>query len=106
MSVGYVGTQATRLRSSLGQINNLNPKFFSMGNTLGLDISTQPALSPFTGFSGTIGQALRPFPQYGGIDTDCCLENLVQSTYHTLLTKSEHLFHNGLNLLPTNTASK
>ena len=106
LSVGYVGTHATRLRSSLAQINNLNPKFFSMGNTLGLDISTQPALSPFTGFSGTIGQALRPFPQYGGIDTDCCLENLGQSTYHALLTKVERRFHNGLNLLASYTFSK
>jgi hypothetical protein len=77
-----------------------------MGNTLGLDISTQPALSPFTGFSGTIGQALRPFPQYGGIDTDCCLENLGQSTYHALLTKVERRFHNGLNLLASYTFSK
>ena len=106
LSVGYVGTHATRLRSSLAQINNLNPKFFSMGNTLGLDISTQPALSPFTGFSGTIGQALRPFPQYGGIDTDCCLENLGQSTYHALLAKVERRFHNGLNLLASYTFSK
>jgi len=77
-----------------------------MGNTLGLDISTQPALSPFTGFSGTIGQALRPFPQYGGIDTDCCLENLGQSTYHALLAKVERRFHNGLNLLASYTFSK
>src|SRR5258708_16397154 len=62
--------------------------------------------SPFTGFSGTIGQALRPFPQYGGIDTDCCLENLGQSTYHALLTKVERRFHNGLNLLASYTFSK
>src|SRR5260370_526740 len=106
LSVGYVGTHATRLRSSLAQINNLNPKFFSMGNTLGLDISTQPALSPFTGFSGTIGQAFRPFPQYAAIATHCSLENLVQSTYPSLLTKVERRFHNWLNLLASYTFSK
>lgn len=116
LSVGYVGSRGTRLRSSLAQINNLNPKFFSLlapsgGSALGKDINSADAVAlgispPFTGFSGTIGQALRPFPQYGGIDTDCCLENLGQSTYHALLTKLERRFHNGLNLLASYTFSK
>jgi hypothetical protein len=61
---------------------------------------------PFTGFSGNVGQALRPFPQYGGIDTDCCLENVGQSSYHALLAKVERRFHNGLNLLASYTFSK
>src|SRR5215472_2473515 len=106
LSLGYVGTRATRLRSSLAQINNLNPKFFPMGNTLNQDISTTTIPLPFTGFSGNVGQALRPFPQYGGIDTDCCLENVGQSSYHALLAKVERRFHNGLNLLASYTFSK
>ena len=108
LSVGYVGTHATRLRSSLAQINNLNPKFFSLGTALSQDISgnTVGVTPPFAGFSGSVGQALRPFPQYGGIDTDCCLENLGQSTYHALLAKVERRFHNGLNLLASYTFSK
>jgi hypothetical protein len=106
LSLGYVGTRATRLRSSLAQINNLNPKFFSMGNALNQDISTTTIPLPFTGFSGNVGQALRPFPQYGGIDTDCCLENVGQSSYHALLAKVERRFHNGLNLLASYTFSK
>jgi hypothetical protein len=104
LSVGYVGTRATRLRSSLAQINNLNPKFFSRGDALNQDIGS--ATPPFTGFSGTLGQALRPFPQYGGIDSDCCLENVGQSSYHALLAKVERRFHNGLNLLASYTFSK
>jgi hypothetical protein len=108
LSVGYVGTRGTRLRSSLAQVNNLNPKFFSMGTALSQNISgnTVGVAPPFAGFSGNVGQALRPFPQYGGIDTDCCLENLGQSTYHALLTKVERRFHNGLNLLASYTFSK
>ncbi len=78
LSVGYVGTHGTRLRSGLALVNNLNPKFF----------------------------ALRPFPQYGAIDSDCCLENLGQSTYHALLVKVERRFRNGLNLLASYTYSK
>jgi len=104
LSVGYVGTRGTRLRSSLAQVNNLNPQFFSLGNALNQDIGSAPL--PFIGYTGTLGQALRPFPQYGGIDTDCCLENVGQSTYHALLTKVERRFHNGLNLLASYTFSK
>ncbi|PYT74373.1 MAG: hypothetical protein DMG39_03410 [Acidobacteria bacterium] len=111
LNIGYVGMHATRLRSSLAWINNLNPKFFSLGTALSADINSSTAKSlgitaPFTGFSGSIGQALRPFPQYTLIDSDCCLENLGQSTYHALLTKVERRFHNGLNLLASYTFSK
>jgi hypothetical protein len=108
LSVGYVGTRGTRLRSSLAQVNNLNPKFFSMGTALSQNINgnTVGVAPPFAGFSGNVGQALRPFPQYGGIDTDCCLENVGQSSYHALLAKVERRFHNGLNLLASYTFSK
>ncbi len=116
LSAGYVGMHATRLRSSLAWINNLNPQFFSLmapsgGTALSKDINSADATAlginpPFTGFSGTIGQALRPFPQYTLIDSDCCLENLGQSTYHALLVKAERRFHNGLNLLASYTFSK
>ena len=34
-------------------------------------------------------QLLRPFPQFGHITTNCCLENLGQSTYNALQTKLE-----------------
>jgi len=105
LSVGYVGTHASRLRSSLALVNNLNPQFFSMGTTLSQNIPTGTPL-PFTGFSGTIGQSLRPFPQYGAIDSDCCLENLGQSSYDALLIKVERRFRNGLNLLASYTYSK
>jgi hypothetical protein len=111
LSVGYVGTRSTRLRSSLAQINNINPQFFSLGNDLTADIASSAATSrgitaPFAGFSGNIAQALRPFPQYGGIDTDCCLENKGQSSYNALLAKLERRFHNGLNVLASYTYSK
>jgi hypothetical protein len=106
LSAGYVGMHATRLRSILTQVNSLNPQFFPLGTTLGQDISTNPSLTPFTGFSGTIGQALRPFPQYGMIDSDCCLENSGQSSYNALLMKVERRFRNGLNLLASYTYSQ
>jgi hypothetical protein len=118
LSVGYVGMHATRLRSALAQIDDLNPKFFSLGNQLNL-LVTNPGSSvtaPYAKFcsdygcgpggGATVAQALRPFPQYTNIDTDCCLENLGQSTYNALLVKVERRFHNGLNLLASYTYSK
>jgi len=53
-----------------------------------------------------IGQLLRPFPQYGNITSNCCLENLGQSTYNALQTKIERRFRNGVNLLASYTYSK
>ncbi len=118
LSVGYVGMHATRLRSALAQINDLNPKFFSLGNQLNLTVTDplSPVPAPYANFcadygctpgsAGTVAQALRPFPQYQNINTDCCLENLGQSTYHALLAKVERRFHNGLNLLASYTYSK
>ena len=116
LSVAYVGTHGTHLRSSLAQINNLNPKFFSLGTALNANIDSATATTlginpPFQEFTslygpGSIAQALRPFPQYQSINTDCCLENLGQSTYNALLAKLERRFHNGLNLLASYTYSK
>jgi len=114
LSVGYVGTHATRLRSALGQIDDLNPQFFSLGNKLNLLVTDplSPVSAPYAKFvsdyggGATVAQALRPFPQFQNIDTDCCLENLGQSTYNALLVKVERRFHNGLNLLASYTYSK
>lgn len=102
LTIGYVGQSSSHLRSSLAQINDLNPKFFNLGIAL-----NQPTnVFPFPGFSGTLAQALRPFPQYQAINTDCCLENVGHSSYNALLVKLERRFHNGLNLLASYTWSK
>jgi hypothetical protein len=114
LSVGYVGSHGTHLRSLLGEINALNPQYFAMGNTLNLLVTAphSPIPAPFTQFvslyggSATVAQALVPFPQYMNIDSDCCLENLGTSTYNALLAKVERRFRNGLNLLASYTFSK
>ncbi|MGH7996486.1 MAG: hypothetical protein ACREFX_09060, partial [Opitutaceae bacterium] len=58
------------------------------------------------GGNGTVSQALRPFPQYGYINTDSYLQNVGQSTYEALEAKLEHRFSSGLNLLASYTFSK
>jgi len=121
--IGYVGQHGTRLRSNLAQVNSPDPKYNSLGDALGFlvdgsDGNNGPAILsglgvtvpswfvPGWGSDAKIGQLLRPFPQYGYITTNCCLENLGQSTYHALQTKLERRFRNGLNLLASYTFSK
>jgi hypothetical protein len=130
LSVGYVGNHATHLNSNLQQLNTIDPKFLPLGTKLGdsvlstegqatlttLGIAVPAWFETLYGPSGDdqVGQLLLPFPQYqsggpgtrGGISTNCCLENLGQSTYNALQAKLERRFRNGLNLLASYTFSK
>jgi len=125
LSIGYVGQHATRLNSGLAQVNTVNPKYNFLGSNLGL-LVTDPKAAPILASLGvtvpswfvpgwntgansgldTIGNLLRPFPQFGDINTNCCLEDLGQSTYNALQAKLERRFRNGLNLLAAYTYSK
>jgi hypothetical protein len=103
-TVSYIGSRATHLRSNVLYLNNLNPKYYSEGVALNATVSGVGA--PYAGFSGTLAQALRPFPQYGSIDTSDTLENIGQSSYDALIAKVEHRFHSGFSLLASYTWSK
>jgi hypothetical protein len=85
--------------------NQLDPQYLVLGNLL-----TQPATAasiaaaqaivpgvhlPYAGFSGTIAQMLRPFPQYSGV-TDV-YGDLARSRYHSLqLTVEKRRSDDGL----------
>jgi len=62
MAHGYINTQ-------LVELNQLDPKYLSLGSVL-LDSVTSPQAAangipiPYAGFSGSVAQALRPYPQY------------------------------------------
>ena len=123
LAVGYIGQHGTRLRSNLAQVNTPNPVFNSLGSALGylvdgsdgkngpailntLGVTVPTWFVPGWGGGATIGQLLRPLPQYGSLTTNCCLENLGQSTYNALQTSLQRRFRNGLNLLASYTYSK
>lgn len=59
---------------------------------------------PFPNFTGTIGQALKPFPQYNGI-SDPWLD-VGNSTYNALQVSLNHRFSNGLTFMINYTFSK
>jgi hypothetical protein len=80
-----------------------------LGNLLGQQLQNQSTVAaPYPTFPGTqlVGQALLPFPQFFGINTDGQLENLGQSTYNALQSQLTRRFHNGLNLMASYTYSK
>jgi hypothetical protein len=108
MDVAYVGTHSQNLRSNYDAVNTLNPEFFSLGAALNTPISASALAPPFAGFpaNSIVAQALLPFPQYYGFNTDGQLENLGQSTYNALEAQLTRRFRNGLNLMASYTWSK
>lgn len=110
LDVAYVGEHSTHLRSNFDAVNSLTPNYLSLpANLLNSTFSKQTTIAaPYAGFptNALTAQALVPFPQYGGFNTDCCLENLGQSTYNALEASLQRRFHNGLNLMASYTWSK
>jgi hypothetical protein len=114
LMVGYDGERGTHLRSNLENINNIPKADFALGNNLSstLTANTAGITAPFPSFYSLFGanvqtaQALRPYPQYKQIQTNCCLQNIGQSTYNGLLVSLQRRFRNGLNLQASYTWSK
>jgi hypothetical protein len=108
VGASYAGSRGDFLGFTAGArglfSNLMDPRFLVLGNLL-----TQPANAaniaaaqaivpgiglPYPGFSGTISQMLRPFPQYSGV-TDV-YGNVARSTYHSLQLTLEQRRWNGL----------
>jgi hypothetical protein len=97
MQVNYVGSQGHFLPVASGGgrgywSNQLNPAYLSLGSLLGATVTPAvlasaqqmfPQISlPYPSFSGTLAQALVPFPQYSGVaDT---YDNISNSNYNAL----------------------
>ena len=111
---GYIGQSAQNLRSgNLSNINNISTSYFGLGDRLNSSQflipqggSNSGVNAPYANFTGNLGQALRPFPQYDFIQGDCCLENLGHSSYEALVTSLERRFRNGVNVQASYTWSK
>ena len=135
IDAAYVGTKGTHLPSRLMNSNVVNPTALQYGNLLFTGIAdpavqalsvvqrmpVDPATgdhSPFKGFqnlwgsSATLGQALRPYPQFQ-VDTVEGLsqlrdfgENVGNSTYNALQLQARKRFSQGLAFLVSYTWSK
>lgn len=111
LDVAYVGSKSTRLNTGAFNPNQTPTQYLSLGADLLQKDITDPAVvalgftPPYPGFSGSLAQALRPFPQYVGVGT-LNSANVGNMTYHSIQVKAEKQFAKGLFLLSTYTFSK
>jgi hypothetical protein len=120
VSIAYVGSKGTHLPALNIIPNQVNPSFLSLGTDLNqnatcLSNGTCPAATaagvtlPYPTFTGSISQALRPFPQYGDFnqeDNSFTPDRTGNSTYHAMQLQVDKRFSQGLSFLVSYTVSK
>jgi hypothetical protein len=107
LEVNYVGNHGTRLNDPYHYygLNQVDPKNLSWGDILMEDIEQHPEFQkPYPSFIGTVGQSLRPFPQYLGIYSH--RTNGGWSNYHALQITATRRSSMGLSFLVAYTFSK
>ena len=101
LTVNYVGNQGYRLNSgNFANMNQLNPKYLALGDTLLDDISNHPEIPlPYPSFSGTVAQALLPFPQYSGGGVAYQFPHFGRSNYNAVQAVVSRRVSKGLGFL-------
>ncbi len=109
----YQGTSGISLLSNRELLNQVDPKYLSLGTLLTLPVGSDAAKAagirkPWPGFpdSRSVAQALRPFPQYTGFDHDVDADTTGHSTYHAVSISAEHRYNAGLWFSASYTFSK
>lgn len=109
LDIAYVGNSAHHLGANLLNVNQVDPKYLSLGNALNAPLSSAAGQAsgvplPYAGFTGTVAQALRPYPQYQAINQ--YMQTSGKSHYSALQVKLQRQFHNGLSVLTSYTFAK
>ena len=109
LDAAYVGSKTNGLWTGLENINQVNPKYLGLGQTLLADINSPQAAAagvtaPYAGFAGSVAQALRPYPQYTEIDD--MYQPTGYSFYNSLQLRVQKRYSNGLSFLLAYTFSK
>ena len=73
LDAAYVGTKSSGTWTGLSVPNQIHPRFLSLGQTLNAGITSPQAQTagvaiPYAGFTGSVAQALRAFPQFTNVD--------------------------------------
>jgi hypothetical protein len=93
LEAAYVGTSSHKqLDPQFRNVNQLDPKYLSLGSLLTVSANSAAAKNagivlPYPGFTGTVAQALRPYPQY--------------LTLTSVAAKSAYSNYNALQLIAT-----
>ncbi len=105
----YVGSSSVHIGSNLINENQVPTRYLSLGPVLTADISSPEAQAagialPYPGFTGSVAQALRPFPQYKFIAATTQITG--HSNYHSLQLRAQKYFSDGLTFITSFTWSK
>jgi hypothetical protein len=118
VNVAYVGDHGDHLQAFMHDPNQGLPANQSYGACLEVAVSAQSSSSvcdgktrveaPYTGFSGTVSQALRPYPQYGNavVDSVTMSDPFGVYTYHAMQVSAQKRISAGFTLLANYTWSK
>jgi hypothetical protein len=98
LDLGYVGNSGHHLGSALANPNQDNPNYLALGATLDDLLSSAAGQAsgvpvPYPGFSGTVAQALRPYPQY--LTVEELAQNEANSSYNALQAKLQRRISRG-----------
>jgi hypothetical protein len=106
LELSYQGNRSTHLPLGSGatQLNYLDRKYNYLGATLLLPYSEaikDPAIAaiaplPYSGFTGTLAQALKPYPQYSFIRGNSVLFPNGKGSFHSLQAKVTQRYSHGL----------
>ena len=106
LEINYIGNKGTRLLAyGLDSMNALPVSFLSLGNALGDPWSAASGVPlPYPGFTGTVAQALRPYPQFTGVSQ--AFPTLGTSNYNALQVQWTRHLTKGMSVLAAYTWSK
>ena len=117
--IGYSGVMGSHLQTQLLQYNTMSPSDLTKFGTVAQSImvlnsqvgsaaaNAAGVFAPYPTFKGTVAQALRPFPQYTGIDTYAGQgDHSGHSTYHAMILKFQKRYSAGLTFTSSYVFSK
>jgi hypothetical protein len=118
LDVAYVGAHGDHLQAFMHDPNQGNPVNQSRGPCLEVDLASQATnpvcagqplvTAPYPGFTGTVSQALRPFPQYGNFNVDSATmsDPFGDYTFNALQVQVQKRLSHGLTVLANYSWSK
>ncbi len=108
VDASYVGTQTHHLLNGSEDFNQLNPTFLPLGAELTQPLSAATPVAgiglPYATFSGTVAQALRPYPQYQAITLSS--DPIGNANYNSFQLRVQQRLRHGVSYLITYTLSK
>ncbi len=107
LEVAYVGNKGSRLPDDgHASLNQLPASAFGLGETLLAQVGARPEFRPYATFPNnqTVAQALRPFPQYTGLNEAFMFSG--NSLYNSLQVTLTRHFSKGFSILTAYTFSK